>query len=144
MNGVVKRFEELSPIIFKYVHRADSGDLADVDMSFSQVITLGLISDKKNPKMTDLASDLGVTLSNVTGIIGRLASSGHVRRREDHSDRRIVRVVLTPKGASVAKKVSDSRKKCLEKIFCKLSASDRSAIIKLLEKLVEQIQKEGV
>jgi DNA-binding MarR family transcriptional regulator len=143
VNGVVKRFEELAPVIFKYVHKADSGDLVDVDLSFSQVITLGLISDKKNPKMTDLASDLGVTLGNVTGIIGRLAASGHVKRREDRSDRRIVRVVLTPKGISVAKKVSDSRKKCLEKIFCKLSVPDRSAIIKLLEKLVEQIKKEG-
>ncbi len=144
MNDVVKRFEELTPVIFKYVHRADSGDLVDVNLSFSQVITLGLISEKKNPKMTDLASELGVTMGNVTGIIGRLASSGHVIRRQDHSDRRIVRVVLTAKGASVAKKVSDSRKKCLEKIFCKMSAPDRSAIIKLLEKLVEQIQKEGV
>ncbi len=144
MEKLIEKFEELMPVVSRYIHKADSGDFMDMNLTFSQVMMLGLISQKKAPKMKDLATELGVTLSNVTGIIDRLKSSGYVKRYEDLSDRRVVRVELTSKGGIIAAKVAAHKKQCMERIFSKISVSDRSAIIRIMEKLSKEIKKEGV
>lgn len=143
LGRFIRRFEELLPVISRYVHKADRGDFAGLDLTFAQVMMLGLVSQKKAPKMKDLACELGVTLSNITSIIDRLVLSGYVKRYEDPSDRRVVRVELTLRGKSVAAKVAAHKKKCLERLFKKVQLSDRADIIRTMERLVEEIKKEG-
>ncbi len=143
MEDFARRFEELLPVIFRYIHKADSGDFMKMNLTFSQVMMLGLIGQKRSPKMKDLATELGVTLSNVTGMIDRLILSGYVKRYEDPSDRRVVRVKLTSKGAEIKARVSSHKKQCMERVFSKLSISDRSAIIRIMEKLAKEINTEG-
>lgn len=143
MEDFARRFEELLPVISRYIHKADSGDFMKMNLTFSQVMMLGLIGQKRSPKMKDLATELGVTLSNVTGMIDRLILSGYVKRYEDPSDRRVVRVKLTSKGAEIKARVSSHKKQCMERVFSKLSISDRSAIIRIMEKLAKEINKEG-
>ncbi len=53
-------------------------------------MTVGTISQQR-----------GVDAPTVTGIIKRLEQSGLVERRHDREDRRVVKVYLTPEGASI-------------------------------------------
>jgi DNA-binding MarR family transcriptional regulator len=46
----------------------------------------------------ELAQMMGVSPATMTGIVDRLASAGHVTRREDPRDRRVRRIELTEAG----------------------------------------------
>lgn len=54
----------------------------------------------------ELSDHLVVDRSNVTGMIDRLEAAGWVRRTDDPHDRRVYRVVLTPKGRALWEKVT--------------------------------------
>ncbi len=56
-----------------------------------------------------LAEQLGVHLSNVSGILDRLVEAGFVYREEDADDRRLVVSRLTPKGEATLASLYDSR-----------------------------------
>ena len=72
-----------------------SKELLGVEITVTQMQTLLLIHSLPGCKMSDLSEGLEVTLGNVTSLIDRLAKEGLVKRVEDDSDRRIVRVELT-------------------------------------------------
>jgi MarR family 2-MHQ and catechol resistance regulon transcriptional repressor len=46
-----------------------------------------------------------VTSGNLTGIVDRLEARGLVRRIPDQTDRRVVRVSLTPKGRAMTRRM---------------------------------------
>jgi DNA-binding MarR family transcriptional regulator len=53
----------------------------------------------------ELSQLLLVTSGNLTGIVDRLEADGFARRKHDKSDRRVVRIVLTPKGLRLIKQI---------------------------------------
>lgn len=143
MENLANKFESMMFTITKFIHKTSNFNDLGCGLSFSQSMILNLLSKLKTPKMKDLAKELGVTLSNVTGIVDRLIKSGYVKRQDDPKDRRIVRIMLTKKGEEISKNIYQQKQHCINKIFSKLSQNDRQTIIKIMEKLVNEIRKEG-
>lgn len=73
----------------------------DLDLSVAQLRTLFLISRDAKASTKRLSEKLGVTPSNVSGLVDRLFKHGLVSRQEDPDDRRMLRLRVTDKGASV-------------------------------------------
>ncbi|MFA5103766.1 MAG: MarR family transcriptional regulator [Candidatus Margulisiibacteriota bacterium] len=140
---VVERFEEQIPVIFRYFHSSKTFDFEEMNITLPQLMVLEIIQKKGSPNMTDIAGDLSVTLSNVTGMIDRLIESGYVERVDDPQDRRIVRVRLTVKGKNTTQKAFEQRQRCLNQVFGKLSCEDQKSLLKITEKLVDAIKQEG-
>ena len=67
----------------------------------SQVIALVSIQERRDCTLTELRKEMHVSAPTITGIVSRLERDGYVKRLPDDKDRRIVHVVLTPKGVSV-------------------------------------------
>lgn len=142
-KDIVGRFEEQLPIISRYFHSSKTFDFDEMNITLPQFILLEIVRKKDCPKMTDIAGELNVTLSNVTGMIDRLIESGYVERADDPQDRRIVRIRLTAKGKSTTQKAFEQRKRCIGQVFAKLSCEDQKTLLKITEKLVEAIKQEG-
>jgi DNA-binding MarR family transcriptional regulator len=69
------------------------------DMSLTSLATLATLSRTGPRRITDLAAVEGVTQPSVTTLVTNLERAGLVERRSDTSDKRVVRVAITDKGA---------------------------------------------
>ncbi|WP_114471610.1 MarR family winged helix-turn-helix transcriptional regulator [Pseudorhodoferax soli] len=82
-----------------------------------------------------LAEQAGVTRGTVSGLLDGLEREELIERRADANDRRARRVQLTPKGRRVAKTVVEQHGRWTAGLSANLSASERSQLTALLEKV---------
>jgi DNA-binding MarR family transcriptional regulator len=107
------------------------------ELSPVQCHVLHLIEPERPMAMGRLAETLGCDASNITGLIDRLEDRGLVQRRPSPEDRRIKVIQLTPTGSRVRtqllRHVTSSARP-----LSRLSAADQRALIRILERLVDE------
>jgi DNA-binding MarR family transcriptional regulator len=72
-----------------------------IDLTMPQLKALICAAEHDGATSGQIARRLGVGLSTVTGIVDRLAEQHLVTRREDPDDRRITRVLPTPRARTM-------------------------------------------
>ncbi len=102
----------------------------------SQLQVLQCISEREHPTMKDIANELRITPPSVTTIVESLHDQGFVRREEDQNDRRVVRISITPKTYKMYSSLKDAKFIVLKNLFAKLSEEDRSALSKIITKII--------
>jgi DNA-binding MarR family transcriptional regulator len=65
----------------------------------------------------ELAEQLGVTPSTITGITDRLVRQDLIERQEDSRDRRVVRLALTEEGRRLTVEIVESSRSYLRQVF---------------------------
>lgn len=71
---------------------------SNLDLTVTEMHTLDAIGPDYGGNMTEIAEKLSITVGTLTSSINRLLNKGYVERIRDEDDRRVVRVVLSPKG----------------------------------------------
>lgn len=107
---------------------------ADHDMSFTQVRALYQL--RVPLSMRELADQLFLDPSNVTSLVDGLEAMGLVERTADADDRRIKRLVVTPKGV----RISDTLVAAVfaeSPVFTALTVPEQRELLHLLDRLVE-------
>jgi MarR family transcriptional regulator, organic hydroperoxide resistance regulator len=121
---------------FFFVQRAHLPEWgAQFGLSPVQCHVLHLIEPEQPTPMNRLAGALSCDASNVTGLVDRLESRGLVRRRASADDRRVKVVDLTPTGSRLRAQLLE-RMTAQEHPLSRLSARDRRALVRILERLV--------
>ncbi len=131
----------LMPSIMRGVLKRQSDEIMSGQITMPQFIVLELIKDRGELKMTEIASEMSITLPAATGLIDRLHSMDMIDRVYDKSDRRIIRIVATPKGKSLVNRIIKKRMKSVKNIFGKLSEAERQNYLKILRKVHDVIYK---
>ncbi len=133
------RLNDIMPVMFReYIkHRVD--ECHKIKITLPQFIVLNILSMHGESRMTDLAGFLNVTTAAMTGIVDRLVREGYVTRVSDPADRRIIKVKLTAKGASVVKSVKEEEKKVTMNIFGMISQKEREEYLKILLHVQEHL-----
>ncbi|WP_328992652.1 MarR family transcriptional regulator [Kribbella sp. NBC_01245] len=104
------------------------------DLTAAQAQLLCTLADE--PKgMADLSRLLGLERSSLTGLVDRAEQRTYVVRRSDPSDRRAVRVALTPEGVKAVARFHDELTVQLQSVLADLPASERKAFTRTLTKL---------
>ena len=106
-------------------------------LSLAQLKALYSIGAAKAPTMKELADTFGITPPSVTALVNRLVKEKLVKRIMSPSDRRTIRLELTPQGktklakgrALVAKKTNE-----LTKI---LSGRERRELARVMQRIIE-------
>ncbi|MGD9934928.1 MAG: MarR family winged helix-turn-helix transcriptional regulator [Dehalococcoidia bacterium] len=78
------------------------------DVTFVQAVTLLAIDSFEQPQPHLVAQYLSQQSQTVTGVLDRIERAGLIERLRDMSDRRAVRLVLTPKGDALVQRLRDS------------------------------------
>ena len=107
----------------------------------SQVSALATIERLGAPTLGELAASEQVQPPSMTKMVVGLEVAGLVSRREDDSDGRIVRVVLTPEGKRAVHRSRSLRNAYLVRRLRALSDIERAhldELVTLLEHLVER------
>ena len=156
-----KQFPELDPSAAEaYLHLLLTGDdvfavtergLSDRSISHGRFGVLMLLWGSTRPRTAELAvaedcpsgprtpaelaDAAGVTRATMTGLIDTLERDGLVKREPDPDDRRMMSVLLTPKGEKFLNEFLPGHFKLISELMAPLSESERKTLVKLLVKI---------
>jgi DNA-binding MarR family transcriptional regulator len=82
--------------------------------------------------VVDVSGELGVDPSTGTRLCDRLVRKGLVRRQRSTSDRRVVRVTLTPAGRSLVDQVTVRRREELSRIVAVMPGQWPAGVVEAL------------
>lgn len=85
--------------------------------------------------LTRLAEGLGCVRSNITQLVDRLEGDGLVRRVDDPSDRRSIRVQLTPEGEARQREGAEVMARITAEVAAVVSERDHLALCRVLSAL---------
>lgn len=102
-------------------------------LPLAQLRLLWTIYFLSDATMKDYSERLGVSQSTVTQLAERLVRRGMVLRQMDASDRRLVRLQLTPMGRQVMTTARTVQQQTFQQLWELLSAKDREQVMQGLE-----------
>jgi DNA-binding MarR family transcriptional regulator len=98
---LIQRILTCSGSLFHNLNPSRNQAWLNVDLTMPQLKALMSAAQHEGGTSGQIARNLGIGLSTLTGIVDRLAEQGLVTRREDLDDRRITRVLPTARGQAL-------------------------------------------
>lgn len=102
------------------------------EVTLPQYRALVLIAARGPQRLATLAEALGVNQSTASRMCDRLVAKRLVRRSRSASDRRTVRIALTPEGRALVDGVTRHRRGDLARILAQLTQDQRDAMVAAL------------
>ena len=116
-------------------HKKLEGDLDKMGLTPPQFYVLATIGYAGGLPFGEIGAKMMVTVSNLTGIVDRLEEKKLVLRKRDETDRRVVHVVLTEKGAKLYKSTIPVFEKSVAEVFATLGGAEQKELSALMRKL---------
>jgi len=110
-------------------------------LTIAQLKSLFFISNQGSTHSGKLAAALGVTPTNVTGIIDRLVKQGLVSRADDAQDRRVILLKATGRGEELVTRLRERRRTYLTKMLARLSGDELDVLARGLASLSRVAEK---
>ncbi|HOK23530.1 MAG TPA: MarR family transcriptional regulator [Candidatus Hydrothermia bacterium] len=88
---------------------------------------------------TNLAKDLYLAKSTISGIVERLEKRRFVKRAKVEADRRSEIVVLTPNGEEVILRVIDKRVECLRRLMMDFTDEEKEKLLEFLTRMRDKL-----
>ena len=108
----------------------------DLNLTIGQLKSLFFIDFEGSTNFRKLATALGVTPPNVTGIVDHLVEQELVSREENPEDRRMLLLKTTEEGKALIAKLRASRISRMSDMLAQLSLEELSALAEGLNALV--------
>jgi DNA-binding MarR family transcriptional regulator len=99
------------------------------DLTMTQLRLMFLIRERCEPSTGELAEEMRIRPATLTGLADRLEAKGLIQRWPDPTDRRVVRVGLTPSGAELLDEASAAGRAFLDAIFERMGPDAVEAFI---------------
>jgi DNA-binding MarR family transcriptional regulator len=96
---------------------------------------LSQIHDRDSLSMSELAAARNIALNTATSLVDRLVMAGLVERRSDPSDRRVVRVEVTPEGRLLVARLRLVRRTTMRRLLDQLDDEEIERIAAALPAL---------
>ncbi len=109
--------------------------LAPWDITPSHLRALRVLARHGVLRLSALSDHLHIAPRSTTEVVDALESRGLAERRADPGDRRATLVELTEDGADVLDAIRAARGTEAERVFGRLSATDRAHLARILRKL---------
>ncbi len=106
------------------------------DVTIGQISLLHTLQEMGPLRATDLAHEIGLSASSMTGQIDRLEAEGYVVRHRSSEDRREVVVSLTPLAARVLGESQERMAEELDELFSALSDEEIETVAAIIAKLI--------
>ena len=108
----------------------------ELPLPFSQCEVLRVVADMDNPSMSDLADRFKIAAPSVTTLVEPLVREKYIVRNADKSDRRQVRVSITPKGIAAKAAIEKGRATAIESMLSGLNEKDLKDLKRILNKII--------
>jgi DNA-binding MarR family transcriptional regulator len=115
---------------------------ATYNITAPQLVCLLTIVARGTVTATTIARDVHLSPSTVVGILDRLEEKGLITRTRLREDRRLVHVVATAKGASLAQSAPSPLQQALARALARLPELEQATIALSLERIVALMEVE--
>lgn len=95
------------------------------------------LSACKDINSNELGKVMDLSLSRVSRVVDKLVIGGYLNRNTDTTDRRAIKLCLTPKGQEIRELILNCRKECEQNLLSKIPDNEIDGIKKNLEKLIK-------
>jgi DNA-binding MarR family transcriptional regulator len=95
------------------------------------------------PSMGELSAELGVPLSTATRAVDWLVAGAFAERLDDPSDRRTVRIRMTPKGQKIYQAFAEFNRQRIARVLRAFTPAEQAQLLKLMNRLLDSFQAEG-
>jgi DNA-binding MarR family transcriptional regulator len=112
----------------------------ELGLTGPQLTVIKLLETFGDLSLSSLSERIRAQNSTVTGIIDRMEREGLVVRERSTSDRRVVYIKLTPKGASMAKTIQVEPMEIFRSVLQALSKDDTKDLLRILGKLTKRVR----
>ena len=119
----------------RQLRRASLASLARWDITPSQSRALRVLTRHGVMRLSDLAEHLRIAARSTTEVVDSLEDKGLLARQPDPHDRRATLVALTAPGIALGEAIRSSRGTEAERVFDRLSTTDRAHLARILKKL---------
>ncbi len=115
-------------------------NLAHLNLTAKQAVTLHFIAKNCDLMQKDLAQGVGTSPTVMVGILDNLESQGYIRRVPSTIDRRSLTVSVTKDGKNVLTKVEKALRQTEHQLdeHSSLSLNERETLMKLLRKVANR------
>ncbi|MCC9022497.1 MarR family transcriptional regulator [Bacillus nakamurai] len=133
-------------LYMKVITSAGLGDVSEwmkLDMSMPQMKVLMLLNNHGTLKVSEIAEKMGTSLSNTTGLLGRLQKSGFIKRAPSEKDRRSVVIQLTENAKNIFRSLYQKGHLKLNRSLETLTAEEKQTVnqgLAILAKALESSQ----
>ena len=138
-KDVIRLDDTLNGIADLYQFRSLSRPLYG-PLTVSQSYCLRILYFKDARTMSELAAELRVRLSTITGVIDQLEVKKLVERVDHPEDRRSLHVRLTPRGRNLYRAAHEAFLSYIEPLLASRSKAEREAVLSFLDDVTEAIQ----
>ena len=115
----------------------------DLEFSKSELFTMLYVAKQGEIIMSDIASNINVSMSTANGIVERLVKNGYLIRERSDSDRRIVVIRPTDKGKKLIDGLKSAIFEYLKLINDALDEEERSLLFKIFAKITAIFQRKA-
>lgn len=136
-------FELLSSVNAKFF-KLLSPILKDVGLSVTETIILWKINKKGLMRITDVAREVGVPASTLTGLFDRLSAQGYLERIHDEKDRRSILLKGTQKLCDTIDQVTRFAQAELTRFFDDMPEDFLERLMQDLNRVNEQLMQKGI
>ncbi len=141
LSACLDRLEQVVNHVSRRLHSKMDQQLVE-GLTASQFGVLMCILRRGRVSVSEVAGNLGVSLSAITALVDRLCRAGYVRRRRDENDRRVVWLELTPRGRDVVHSCLNTRRRVMEKYLGQLPEEDLEQLLRIYEKLLSILERD--
>jgi DNA-binding MarR family transcriptional regulator len=126
----------------KLIHMRSYHNLESLKLYPGQPKFLAIIKENEGVTQKELAQIHNVKPATITGMLSKLEANHYVYRVPDESDKRILRVYLTPEGRRMAEQSQKFIVNLTETMFRGFSKEELQAFLKLTEKITKNLQSD--
>lgn len=105
---------------------------AYADLHINDVGLLSILAEAGDWTVRGLAQTLGAPDSTISSALDRLEKRDLVARRRRTSDRRVMRVELTPAGQALTERLRAGQMENSRSMLARLSSEDRAHLVRLM------------
>ena len=120
--------------IYKYLKKTFSDHQIE-NMNPTRLGILLALADKDGVIMSKLGQKLFLEKSTMTGVIDKMEADGLVERRSDRTDRRALRISLTPKAKRLNEKIFKIIDKAYQDLRGDLTPQDLATSVKVSKQI---------
>lgn len=144
---MIARFDRTGPLmgmLNRALRRNYDRQLKDFGLTPCQFEVLIILCEEDGILLSELGRRVSRDGPTITGVIDRMEKKMLVKRKRDSRDRRVVKVILTPKGKGMEEQLSLTKKQILEKITKNLSARELTLLDTVLVKMMKNVEEDGL
>lgn len=137
--------EAFSQVMKSIFLTPDSSNERNNELTWAQQKILALLDDQGPMKMSDVARQISVTMSNATAIVDKMVRLDLVQREADPNDRRVIRVVASEQGKAVIANCMETQTRCFEQVLKRLSPEKRAKLLasfNTIHELLSELQNQ--